>query len=91
MGIRDIFDLKEFDLKKIITLKNVTTDEMLGTTNVGFVVNNNIKRNSFLIQLNDGKSLIVNVSDNYHFINVYFNREKKYWHLVYSNYISVHA
>lgn len=90
IGIRDVFDLKDLNLKELITFKNVTTNKIRGTTDIGFVVSHDIKRNTFLIQLNDGNSFIVNISDNYHIINVYFNREKKYWHLVYSNYTSVH-
>ncbi|UZT98336.1 hypothetical protein ODZ84_01840 [Chryseobacterium fluminis] len=89
LGEKDIFDLKEPQLKKIIFFDNVTTDKLSGSAGVSFIINQKKKKNSFLIQLSDGNSIIISASENYHFINLYFNREKKYWHIIYSNYISI--
>lgn len=89
MGERDIFDVTEPKFEKMISFDNATTGRISGTTGFSFVINKNRVKDSFLVQLNDGNTIIIKVSKKYHFINLFFNREKRYWYVDYSNYMSV--
>lgn len=89
MGNVDIFNLKKNEYTEYISFQNVTTNSTNDYANGSFFFNNQNKRNSFLITLDRKIGLILNNSQKYRFIYLYFNREQKYWHILYSNYLQI--
>jgi|GEM_PF-3209060 len=89
MGEVDVFNLKKNKYKKYISFNNVTTNPTTNYTGDQVLLNSENKKNSFLILLDKKKGVIINNSNKYHFIYIYYNKEKGYWHILYSNYLDI--
>lgn len=87
MGEVDIFNFKKNIYKKYISFNNVTTNPTNNYTGNQVLLNSENKKNSFLVLLDKKNGLVLNNSCKYHFIYVYYNKEKRYWHVLYSNYL----
>lgn len=89
LGKVDIFNLKRIEYKKYISFENVTSNPTNNYTDNQVFLNNSNKNNSYLILLDKRKGVIINNSNKYHFIYIYYNENKKYWHILYSNYLDI--